>query len=415
MLRLLRFFVLTAFAALFICGGARAGQVNNIRLGSLNGSQVRVVIDLSHKTAYTVRNLSDTAVIADLNDTPPKDVTPFLRKKPDYLTTMQSVKNGAKGARFILKFNKRAQVKKTFLLAPQSGFQWRLVIDLTLSEAVQNAAASKAAQDDIASLIASAESLAAPSFDDVLNDEPPPVKKAPQSSEKPLIVLDAGHGGKDPGAIGRTYKTKEKDITLALVKQLRDKLVKTGRYRVRLTRESDVAISLWGRRKFAHDIKADLFISIHADSSANNPKAKGLSIYTLSEKASDKEAEKLAERENKADILTGLDLSAETQEVTDILIDLARRETNNHSSFFAEGFVKELRKEVTVLPNAHRFAGFAVLKSPDVPSVLIETGYLSNREEETLLRQPAYREKLAIATTRAINKYFDEKHKANFN
>ena len=421
MLRLLRIFVLTAFASLFVCVGARAGQINNIRLGALNGSQVRIVVDLSHKTVYTARNLSDAAVTVDLNDTPPKDVAPFLRKKPDYLAAMQAVKIGAKNTRITFKFNKKAQIKKTFLLAPQSGFQWRLVIDLTLADALEKAAKSKpetpSGDDGIASLIAAAGTLPETPFA-FEQDEPapaPPAKKTPQSNEKPLIVLDAGHGGKDPGAIGRTYKTKEKDITLALVKQLRDRLVKTGRYRVRLTRESDVAISLWGRRKFAHDIKADLFISIHADSSANNPKAKGLSIYTLSEKASDKEAEKLAERENKADILTGLDLSAETQEVTDILIDLARRETNNHSSFFAEGFVKELRKEVTVLPNAHRFAGFAVLKSPDVPSVLIETGYLSNREEETLLRQPAYREKLAVATTRAINKYFDEKHKANFN
>jgi len=140
-----------------------------------------------------------------------------------------------------------------------------------------------------------------------------------------------------------------------------------------------------------------------------------LSVYTLSETASDKEAEKLAERENKADIIAGLDLSGETQEVTDILIDLARRETNNLSSFFAEILVKELQKVVYLLPRTHRFAGFAVLKGPDVPSMLIEMGYLSNKEEERLLRQSDYRDKLAEATFAAINRYFQEKHKANFN
>ena len=140
-----------------------------------------------------------------------------------------------------------------------------------------------------------------------------------------------------------------------------------------------------------------------------------MSIYTLSERASDAEAEKLAERENKADIIAGLDLSGETQEVTDILIDLARRETNNLSSFFAEKVVAELKTVVRLLPRTHRFAGFAVLKSPDVPSVLMEMGYLSNRDEEKLLRQEAYREKLAKAVVRAVNGYFAEKHKANFN
>ena len=230
---------------------------------------------------------------------------------------------------------------------------------------------------------------------------------------KPLIVLDPGHGGKDPGAIG-VSGVYEKHLTLAMVKQLRALLEKTGRYRVKLTRETDVFISLYARRRFARSVNADLFISIHADS-INKPQTRGLSVYTLSEKASDKEAEKLAESENKVDLIAGIDLSGETQEVTDILIDLARRETNNHSSFFAEKLMDEIRTEIRVLPNSHRFAGFAVLKSPDVPSVLMEMGYLSNKEEERLLRQPAYREKLAKATVRAINSYFAEKHKANFN
>ena len=195
---------------------------------------------------------------------------------------------------------------------------------------------------------------------------------------------------------------------------MRALLEKTGKYRVKLTRETDIFIALYARRRYARSVGANLFISIHADS-IRKPETRGLSVYTLSEKASDKEAEKLAESENKVDLIAGIDLSNETQEVTDILIDLARRETNNHSSFFAEKITDEIRKVITVLPNSHRFAGFAVLKSPDAASVLIEMGYLSNKEEEKLLRQASYREKLAQAVVRGIDDYFAERHKANFN
>lgn len=399
---------------------ANCAQINNIRLGTPNGSQARIVVDLSHQTEYNAFALENPArLVIDLKKTQAKNAEKFLKNPPNYLKNARIAPKSPDGVRIVLELNKAAKVKKSFMLSPQSGFEWRLVIDAVFQDLADAVSIKTAAADDIGNLILQNSGFSGgkddKSDDDKENKPSFPAVQTPPSAQKPLIVLDAGHGGRDPGAIGKYYKTKEKDITLAIVKQLRNLLVKTGRFRVRLTRESDVAISLWGRRKFAHDIKADLFISIHADSSAKNSQARGLSIYTLSEKASDKEAEKLAERENKADIIAGLDLSAETQEVTDILIDLARRETNNHSSFFAERFVKELSQEVKVLPNAHRFAGFAVLKSPDVPSVLIETGYLSNREEERLLRQESYREKLAKATLRAINKYFNEKHKANFN
>ncbi len=300
-------------------------------------------------------------------------------------------------ARIVLEFNRGVIIKRSFILAPQSGFQWRLVIDLDLM----------AKTDGL-------KQVTAEWYDNSVAEEKreaPPVRNRPAS--KPLIVLDPGHGGKDPGAIG-VSGVYEKHLTLAMAKQMRDLLLSTGRYRVKLTRDKDVAIALYARRRFARSAGADLFISIHADS-IKKPQTRGLSIYTLSEKASDKEAEKLAESENKADIIAGLDLSGETQEVTDILIDLARRETNNHSSFFAEKIVKEIKQVVQTLPNTHRFAGFAVLKSPDVPSVLMEMGYLSNTEEEKLLRQPSYREKLAKATVKAVDAYFAEKHKANFN
>jgi N-acetylmuramoyl-L-alanine amidase len=154
-----------------------------------------------------------------------------------------------------------------------------------------------------------------------------------------------------------------------------------------------------------------LFISLHADSHRNS-KTRGLSIYTLSERASDKEAALLAEKENKADIISGMDFSEESPEVTGILIDLAQRESMNLSSQFATLAVGELRREVETLSNTHRFAGFAVLKAPDIPSVLLEMGYLSNRTEVRLLQKASYRGKLAKSMVSSIDRYFDQTQSA---
>ena len=173
-----------------------------------------------------------------------------------------------------------------------------------------------------------------------------------------------------------------------------------------MTRDTDRALALRDRIRFAHKHEADLFISIHADS-AKNKKASGLSVYTISERASDKEAQMLAERENKADIILGIDLSNELPEVSNILIDLAKRDTMDKSAHYANLLVQKMAKNVTLVPNAHRFAGFVVLKSPSIPSVLIEIGYLSNPREEKLLQQNNYRDKLANSIVQAVNTYFD--------
>lgn len=398
--RISKFLVcMTLFTCLMhVSSPACAARVEDIRLGTQSASVVRVVIDLNEKVDFRVFSLKDPVrVVVDLPDT--TFAVKSMPGKTDYMTNIRTGKTGKTGGRLVLEFNRDVVIKKSFMLAPQSGFKWRLVIDLELLSRTEGL--SKVTPEW---------------YDNSVTEEKKP-KAAPAVSEqprqKPLIVLDPGHGGKDPGAIG-VSGVYEKHLTLAMAKQMRTLLENTGRYRVKLTRETDVAVALYARRRFARSVGADLFISIHADS-IKKPETRGLSIYTLSETASDKEAEKLAESENKVDIIAGVDLSGETQEVTDILIDLARRETNNHSSFFAEKIVKEIKQVVQVLPNSHRFAGFAVLKSPDVPSVLIEMGYLSNREEERLLKQAGYREKLARATVEAIDAYFAEKHKANFN
>jgi N-acetylmuramoyl-L-alanine amidase len=227
---------------------------------------------------------------------------------------------------------------------------------------------------------------------------------APPPPAKALIVIDPGHGGIDPGALGSN--AMEKNITLAVAKQLRQQLLATGRFRVVLTRDKDVFIPLRDRFKIARDKNADLFISLHADSNPST-QARGASVYTLSDKASDAEAEALATKENKSDVIAGVDLSKENQTVSGILIDLAQRETTNMSSRFASILVNDLRNETMMLQNSHRFAGFAVLKAPDVPSVLLEMGYVSSSADEQLLTNAKHQKKLAGAVSRAIENYFD--------
>ena len=224
--------------------------------------------------------------------------------------------------------------------------------------------------------------------------------------EKPMIVIDPGHGGQDPGTIG-ARSTREKDIVLQYAKALKAALLKTGKYRVKLTRDTDVFIVLRDRVKIARANKATIFISLHADSSPMFA-ARGLSVYTVSEKASDAEAEALAARENKVDVLADMDLSEERQDVADILISLAQRETKNQSSILADHLVAALGERVHLLENTHRFAGFAVLKAPDVPSVLVETGFLSHKEEEKMLKTKNYQDKLVAGIVAGIDAYFQQ-------
>ena len=237
-------------------------------------------------------------------------------------------------------------------------------------------------------------------------EEPKPKK----SNEKPLIVIDPGHGGVDPGTTGPNG-VNEKDLVLEYGKALRQRLLKSGKYRVELTRGTDNFIMLRQRVKIARDKKASLFISLHADS-APEAGARGLSVYTLSEKSSDEEAAALAARENKADVLAGIDLSEERQDVADILISLAQRDTANRSSQLADLVVYSLDGKVRLLSNSHRFAGFAVLKAPDIPSVLIELGFLSHVQEEKQLRSAAYRQMVVSGIADGVDSYFAQNGQA---
>jgi N-acetylmuramoyl-L-alanine amidase len=228
---------------------------------------------------------------------------------------------------------------------------------------------------------------------------------APRRDARKTVVLDPGHGGVDPGALGGNG-TYEKELTLAVAREVKRQLEATGRYRVVMTREDDIFVQLRDRVSKARAVDADLFLSIHADSIGSS-QTRGASIYTLSETASDAEAAALAARENRADIIAGVDLSTENKDVASILIDLAQRETMNRSAALAHSLVAELGRDIQLLPSRpHRFAGFAVLKAPDVPSALIELGYLSNKQDESLLSRPQHRTKIAGAVVRAIDHHF---------
>lgn len=384
-------------------GRALAGAaipVSGIRLGG-NAEATRLVLDVGAAPAYSSFTLADPyRLVFDFSDL---DWQVGSEKMPRATGLIQSLRAGPfrPGTyRLVLDLGAPAEVSRVMNLPPQSGFGWRFVADFKPVSREAFLAKVSTSPDGV---------------------DPAPVKKASASERqsankprsagvKPVIILDPGHGGIDPGAIG-VNGVYEKHITLAAARQLKEHLEKTGRFTVVLTRDRDVFIPLRERVAIARKAHGDLFISMHADSNPNHD-TRGLSIYTLSERASDKEAGLLADKENKADIIAGMDFSEESPEVTGILIDLAQRESMNLSAQFASLAVGELKRQVRTLDNTHRFAGFAVLKAPDIPSVLMEMGYLSNPDEVRLLQQAAYRDRLVDAVARSVNRYFDQTQSA---
>jgi N-acetylmuramoyl-L-alanine amidase len=230
---------------------------------------------------------------------------------------------------------------------------------------------------------------------------PPTVFAADQPK---VIVIDPGHGGIDPGAVSHK-KTKEKDVVLAYGQALRDALQKSSNYKVILTRDSDQFISLEERVNIARDNKADLFIAIHADT-VEEKGVRGTTLYTVSDKATDAEAEALAQKENRADVIAGIDLKNQTKIVSDILINLAQRESKNQALYFAKKAVAKLQPYARFTGKPMRSAAFVVLKAPDVPSVLVELGYLSSAEDEQLLNSVDWRSNMANAMAHAVDDYF---------
>ncbi len=227
----------------------------------------------------------------------------------------------------------------------------------------------------------------------------------PADRTRPLVVIDAGHGGHDPGASNAALGINEKDLTLAIARAVREELLKTGRIRVALTRDDDRYLVLQERYGLARKLGADLFISIHADATEGGD-ARGATVYTLSDVASDREAARLAARENRADIINGVDLSDKSAAVSSILIDLTQRETMSNSTAFAELLYREAVAHFHFRTPWHRFASLVVLKSPDTPSILLEAGYISNDDDARWMATRDGRLQIAKGLTAAISVHF---------
>ena len=234
--------------------------------------------------------------------------------------------------------------------------------------------------------------------------EPAAARLRPPPSTAPVVLLDPGHGGKDPGAIGISG-TYEKHVALASAQELKRQLEASGRYRVELTRTRDVFIPLEDRVAIAQRHGAALFVSMHADALTDHS-VRGSSVYTLAEHASDAQTAALAQRENASDRFAGADFHTTSPEVARILASLVQQETRRGSARMARSVVGEMGRDLPLLPNPSRHAGFVVLKASDIPSVLVEMGFMSNRQDEAELRQAQHRVRVATAMHRAIDAYF---------
>lgn len=232
----------------------------------------------------------------------------------------------------------------------------------------------------------------------------PPIRGS-SDPNRPLVVIDAGHGGRDPGAVSPLGGIQEKAVTLALARSVADALIRSGRLRVALTREDDRFVELRERYEIARRLGADLFVSIHADAAPRNDGARGATVYTLSEVASDREAAALAERENRTGLIRDATLSEDAQ-VNRILIDLAQRDTMEKSADFARLLHREAAGLFRFRPQYHRFAALIVLKAPDIPSILFESGYLTNAVDTAYITSERGRSEIGAGMRRAIEAYF---------
>lgn len=289
----------------------------------------------------------------------------------------------------------------------------RLVIDLAQPALVSGAQTTTRASDGAAVLTVELTRTDREAFrraakaDEASHVTPQPaaVRRVDPGDRRPLIVIDPGHGGVDPGAIP-SAAVFEKDIVFAFAQRLRRRLDGSGRYRTLMTRDEDVFVGLEERVRIARAARADLMISIHADSISAAPHIRGMTVYTGAERATDAESARLAERENRADAAGGIETASRPAEVADILQDLTQRETRGFSHRFAKRLLAQLEPVMPRSKKPHREAGFLVLRAPDIPSVLVELGYLSSQKDIGLLRSDEWRDRSAAAMASAIDLYF---------
>jgi N-acetylmuramoyl-L-alanine amidase len=362
------------------------------RLGG-DESQTRFVMDLDRKIDLHVFTLADPyRVVVDIPQIrfqlPPNtgESGRGLVKTFRYGLVM------AGGSRVVLDVGKPVRVDKAFMVDAADGAPARLVLDLVATD-----------RDSYLRKIAADEKLARAD-----NPSLPPAN-VPQSNSadpRPLVVLDPGHGGIDTGTKAASGEA-EKDIVLDVAQRLRERIEKTGKYRVLMTRSDDTFIPLADRVRIARGAGAALFVSIHADALPRKEgDAQGATVYTLSETATDPAAARLAEEENRADVIAGVDLKSEPDDVAGILIDLAQRETKTFSVQFAHKLVSEMKDTARLHKDPVKSAGFRVLRAPDVPSVLVELGYVSNKQDLQSLLSNAWRDHAADCMAHAIDGYF---------
>jgi N-acetylmuramoyl-L-alanine amidase len=358
----------------------------DVRLGG-DGNQTRFVVDLSQKIELTAFTLADPyRVVIDLPQVTFKLPAKTGETGRGLVSAFRFGLVMQGGSRIVLDTKGPARIEKAFVLGPADGQPARLVIDLAATDRESflrhNALAPRASR------------AAAPK------------SAAPVGDPRPLVVIDPGHGGIDNGTKAAGGET-EKSIVLDFALTLRDKLEQTGKYRVAMTRSDDTFVPLAERVRFARTLKAALLVSIHADYLPRNEgAAQGATVYTLSETASDSEAARLAETENRADVIAGVDLTAESNDVADILIDLAQRETKTFSVQFAHALVGELKTVARLHKHPLRSAGFMVLRAPDVPSVLVELGYISTKDDLKQLLSASWRARTGDAVVRAVDAFF---------
>jgi len=360
------------------------------RLGG-DDAQTRFVMDLTRKVDVHVFTLSDPyRVVVDIPQVtfrlPPKagETGRGMIKAFRFGLVMPG------GSRIVLDLAKPARVDKAFVVDQAEGAPARLVLDLVATD--RENFLRKVALDQ---RFAHAQT-------------PPPLREQQSSSgdARPIIVLDPGHGGIDTGTKGSNGEM-EKDIVLDFAKRLKEKIETAGKYRVLLTRSDDAFVPLAERVRFAREAGASLFISIHADSLPRKEgDAQGATVYTLSETATDPAAARLAEQENRADVIAGVDLKDQPDDVAGILIDLAQRETKTFSVQFANKLVGIMKQTARLHKEPIKSAGFRVLRAPDVPSVLVELGYVSNKEDLQSLSSESWRDHTANAMSAAIDGYF---------
>jgi N-acetylmuramoyl-L-alanine amidase len=353
--------------------------------------QTRMVVDFSQKVdirAFTLANpyriVIDMPQVAFQFPARTGENGRGLIKAFRYGLVMQG------GSRIVIDLAKPARIDRAFVLESNNEQPARLVLDLT---AVDRETFLRAIALENRAPESGYKRPAAPTADE-------------KADPRPLVVLDPGHGGIDNGTRAGSGEL-EKSIVLEFSLLLRDHIEKSGKYRVVMTRSDDTFIPLAERVNIARSRQAGLFVSIHADALARGDgDAQGATIYTLSETATDAAAARLAENENRADAIAGIDLSAEPDDVADILIDLARRETKTFSVQFARGLIGEMRNATRMHKDPLKSAGFRVLKAPDVPSVLVELGYVSNRGDLKSLTSDAWRNRTAASIAKAIDTYF---------